>query len=227
MQRPSSRAPHLLPDPAALWRRLIALAALDRLLSPDWYYRYYSFDAAFGPGLQVGSMRNGSGDDFFVGFSAGGVFFKGFDHESSMSPYAQDPLELWPGIYEGCPESLHGFRDEPAFSTAENATFALWWDAADPGWRVGVESYAEGEDPDGSEWLLDLLGAGPEGYLDFAQGYYEEGAANLELEFVQQVYAHEPLSETALAKLAPEDAGAALGEILAMGYGSAFPFASG
>lgn len=221
----TTRSLQVLGSPAELWKRSVSLAALDLVLSPNWEYRYYSFDATWGPGQQMASMRNGSGDDYFAVFTAEGVFFKGFDHESTMSPYCQDPLELWPGMYAGCPESLIEFRDEPAFNATENVTFAFWWDAQNPGWQKGVETFADAPDPDGSEWLLELLQGGPERYLKFAEDYYEVGVA---LEEVQRIYDHAPLGESAIEGLVlggDADPVATLEEIKGMGYGAPFPFA--
>ncbi|WP_123042562.1 hypothetical protein [Cohnella candidum] len=31
---------------------------------------------------------------------------KGFDHESPLSPYAQDEHRVWPGIYDNVPSEL-------------------------------------------------------------------------------------------------------------------------
>src|SRR5262249_12946882 len=104
-----------LPEPARLKRLCIALAILDEIVCPDWEGRYYSFDPKWAKGEQMASMRNGSGDDYYIGFGKAGVFVKGFDHESKMSPYQHEPPKLWPGLFDGVPLSLHRFRDEPAF----------------------------------------------------------------------------------------------------------------
>ncbi|MBO6551131.1 MAG: hypothetical protein JJ964_16135, partial [Rhizobiales bacterium] len=54
-----------LPSPLQLKRLLQSLALLDAIMSPEWEYRYYSFDAQWSPSETMGSMRNGSGDEFF------------------------------------------------------------------------------------------------------------------------------------------------------------------
>ena len=218
----SSRTLDAMPDPASLWQRSVALAALERCLSPEWEERYYSFDSAWAPGEHVASMRNGSGDDYFIGFSAQGVFLKGFDHEAVMSPYREDPPRLWEGMYHACPESLVSFRDEPAFAP-ESVTFALWWTASAACWRRGVATFPSGRDPDGSERLLRHLGGGPERYVEFATEYYE---VDLSLDAVRHVYAFRPLTPEVLRGLlqSGEDSMAAAAEIASMGYGKPFPF---
>jgi len=77
----STRDLSLLPDVDGLRRTLQAMAMLDAILRPEWEFRYYSFNAAWAEGEQMGSMRNGSGDDFFAHFSSAGCWLKGFAHE--------------------------------------------------------------------------------------------------------------------------------------------------
>jgi hypothetical protein len=60
---------HQLPDIAVVRDRSRSLAMLDAILSPEWEYRYYSFDATWGPEDELASMRNGTGDDYAIVFS--------------------------------------------------------------------------------------------------------------------------------------------------------------
>jgi hypothetical protein len=66
---------------------------LEAIMSPDWEYRYYSFDSKWGLDEMMASMRNGQGDDFFILFNNNGAIIKGFDHESTMSPAHTRRLE--------------------------------------------------------------------------------------------------------------------------------------
>jgi len=43
-----------------------SLATLDAIYSPEWEYRYYSYDSNWGEGEEMGSIRNGSGDTFLL-----------------------------------------------------------------------------------------------------------------------------------------------------------------
>lgn len=71
-------------------RRLFqSMAMLDAIIPRDWESRYYSFNAHWGDGEQLGSIRNGQGDEFFAVFNTQGFLLKGFAHESPMSPYRQ------------------------------------------------------------------------------------------------------------------------------------------
>jgi hypothetical protein len=116
-----------LPDIDRLKALCQSLAMLDAIMSPDWEYRYYSFDSKWGINEMMASMRNGQGDDFFILFNNSGAIIKGFDHESPMSPYAHKPKRVWPGVLDDVPDVFRSFLDEPAF-TIEDTTFVfLWW----------------------------------------------------------------------------------------------------
>src|SRR5829696_2249314 len=96
-----------LPDPAALERTCKGLAALDAMMSDDWESRYYSFNHAWNAKAKrrMASMRNGSGDDWFIVFEPGGVFVKAFWHEYPREDvkkiYSGLPTKLLPQLKEG------------------------------------------------------------------------------------------------------------------------------
>jgi hypothetical protein len=92
-----------LPAVGVVRRWSQSLAVLDAIMSADSEYRYFSFDGEFGPGQALASMRNGSGDEYSITFTDDGAFLRGFDHESPVSPFAQAPPALWPGLLTGCP----------------------------------------------------------------------------------------------------------------------------
>ena len=71
-----------------------SLAVLDSIIEPDWEYRYYSFNSKWDKSEEMGSMRNGQGGAWFCVFSPVGAFLKGFDHESEMSPWSQEPMRV-------------------------------------------------------------------------------------------------------------------------------------
>jgi len=54
------------PDIPTFRRLTRSLAVLDAILSPAWEDRYYSFNAHWGPGELMASMRNGQGDQWFA-----------------------------------------------------------------------------------------------------------------------------------------------------------------
>jgi hypothetical protein len=219
----STRDLSLLPDVRGLRALLQALATLDAILCPEWQDRYYSFNSAWAAGEQMGSMRNGSGDDFFAHFSAAGCWLKGFAHESPMSPYARRPKRIWPGVLEGVPTEFAACLREPAF-TVEDVTFCIWRRVGDDRWGKGPVTFPpDVNDPDGSEDLLSPLDGRPESYRAFASDYYER---DVDLASVEHVYRHRPLTADVVAALNPDlgpgDLASDLNEI---GYPSVDPTA--
>jgi len=95
------------------------LAALDAMMSGEWDYRHYSFDQAWNTKLsqRMASMRNGSGDQWFILFDRAGVFVKAFWHEY--------PHEDATKIYAGLSPKLLPQLKEPAFSM-QHVTFGGW-----------------------------------------------------------------------------------------------------
>lgn len=186
-----------LPGIAELRRLLRSLAMLDAILSPDWEFRYYSFNSAWGAGEILGSMRNGSGDYWFALFCPAGVALHGLAHEAPAFRAGQP----WPGIFDRLPSAFHAnFLREPAFST-EHSSFCLWRLSEDAAWSCGPVELPAGEDPDGSAGLLAILAGRSEQYVEFAGDYYER---ELALDDVAAVYRHEPLSASLVARLNPE-----------------------
>lgn len=182
------------------------MAMLDAILSPEWQYRYYSFNSKWARAEQMGSMRNGSGDDFFALFNRHGCFLKGFAHEYEMSPYGLTPKRVWPGVLDSVPAEFADGLNEPAFSI-EDTTFCVWRRYADPAWQRGdIEFPANQPDPDGSEFLLSPLDGQPETYFAWAKDYFDlgAGASRLTLDHVRQIYDHRPLTVELVTAINPD-----------------------
>jgi hypothetical protein len=179
------------------FRRLArALATLGAVLSPEWQFRYYSFDSRWGEGEMMASMRNGSGDHWFALFSPAGAAVLGLSHEAPNFR----PGSPWPGIFDGLPPEFHAnVLRQPAFSS-EHATFCLWRLAGDDHWSTGPMKLPVHEDPDGSVELLGILSGDPQQYVDFAADYHE---TDLDLSDVAAVYRHQPLTEELVRRLNP------------------------
>ncbi|GGV05405.1 hypothetical protein GCM10010502_70370 [Kitasatospora aureofaciens] len=60
-------------------------------------------------------MRNGSGDEYSIVFAPAGVYLRGFDHESPMSPYAEDGV--WPGVVDSVHEESGRASRNPRSTT--------------------------------------------------------------------------------------------------------------
>jgi hypothetical protein len=195
----STRDLSQLPDPTTLEKRTKSLAMLDAIMSPEWDYRYFSFNAHWDAktGDRMASMRNGSGDEYFLLFTAHGAILKGFDHESVMSPWIRANKSVWVGVLDHVPDEFASFLTEPAFSM-KDTTFCVWRKLGDSAWHVGPISFPEGKDPDGSEKLLWALDGSSETYLDFARDYFE---LSPDLKGIESVFQHQPLTRELVAKL--------------------------
>ncbi len=211
----STRNLQALPNIADLSRLMQSMAMLDAILCPDWEFRYYSFNSGWTEGEQMGSMRDGSGNDLFVHFSSHGCWVKGFVHESEMTPYRQTPPAPWPGELDSVPSDFDESVNEPAF-VITNTTFCIWRRHEDTSWICGSITFPEGDDPDGSKELLTPFDGKPETYAAWAAEYYEK---EVSVELVAYVYAHRPLTEEVVSGLNPEVALDDLEEdILEIGY---------
>jgi hypothetical protein len=135
-----------LPDIAVVRDRSRSLAMLDAILSPEWEYRYYSFDASWGPAQELASMRNGSGDDYAIVFSPAGAWVRVFDHESPMSPWALEPPRPWPGVLDTVPTAFQACVQEPAFTLdgVVMVSVCLWRQTTDDRWQTGVIDFPAG-----------------------------------------------------------------------------------
>ncbi|MFD9225459.1 hypothetical protein ACFWDI_36870 [Streptomyces sp. NPDC060064] len=217
-----------LPGISAVRDLCRSMAMLEAILSPEWADRFYSFDAHWSASEEMASMRNGSGDEYSIVFSAAGAYVRGFAHESPMSPYAYDGP--WPGVLDEVPEVFRPCVQEPAFSDEDGmpaVTVCLWREAADDGWRSGTIEFPDGyEDPDGARELFSVLAAGTaEAYQRFAEDFYE---APVDLAAVRHVYALRPLTSEVISalnpRLSPGLAPADLAEdIASIGYPQALP----
>ena len=200
----STRDLSQLPSIDRLEKLAQSIAMLDAIVSPDWEYRYFSFNAAWDTSLKerMASMRNGSGDEYFLIFGPHGAILKGFDHEAPMSPWKREAVAVWPGVLDGVPEAFASFLVEPAFSMGD-CTFCIWREFSDEYWQHGPVAFPGPEigDPDGSEGLLSMFDAKPETYVDFAAQYFEK---TLDIDVVRKIYAHETLTPLIASALNPQ-----------------------
>ncbi|MFD9501997.1 hypothetical protein [Streptomyces sp. NPDC060035] len=197
----------LLPGPAELRAHLRALAVLDTTIGGDPRFCSYTFDTAWGPGVEAALMENGSGDDFAILFTSAGVLIRGFDHESEMSPYGTDDEQVWPGVIDEVPAPLRPLLDEPAFRDegidAPRVTACLWRETGDTAWRTGsaIAFPSGSEDPDGSGFLFPLLvDRSPETVQAHFEDDYERPVP---LDAVRHVLAGHPLTPAITAALNP------------------------
>lgn len=201
-----------MPDLAGFRRLTRSLATLDAVMSPQWEYRYYSFDPSWGEGDMMASMRDGSGNHWFAIICSVGVAIVGLAHESP----SYEPGQPHPGVFAGLPAAFKAnFLDEPAFDTS-NATFCVWRLREDDQWHSGATTGHQLPPDDGSAELLTILEGRPEQYREFAEEYFE---CKLKLRDVSAVYEHRAVGQGLVACLNAEaDAAVVEAELKTIGY---------
>ncbi|GGL27084.1 hypothetical protein GCM10014719_30760 [Planomonospora parontospora subsp. antibiotica] len=119
-------------------------------------------------------MRNGSGDEYPIVFSAGSAYIRGFDHEAVMSPYGNDAA--WPGVLDSVPEDFRDCVTKLAFDEdgMRVVITCLWREIGDDRWRIGKIDYSDGVNrPDGVMHLFArLVDPSAEAFRCFAEDYY-------------------------------------------------------
>ena len=181
-----------LPPAADLQRLAQALAVLDAINSPEWEYRYYSYNPAWAPGEAVLEMRDGEGDELLVLFRPEGCVINGY-----LPEYPQPEL---PQVTRGLPAAFDEFMlGEPVASTG--TTCCLWYTPAH-GWQTGVL----GREDDGSEELLYIFDQDPATYAEWATEYYldETDRPPITAAAVAPIYRHEVLTKAMVHALNPE-----------------------
>lgn len=120
-----------------------------------------------------------------------------------MSPYAQSPAAVWPGVVDEVPAEFEEFVAEPAFSDngVPRATLCLWRRRDDAKWRHGPVTFPSGADLDGADWLFEQLDGQPDTYRRFALDYYEK---EIDLAAISHIYRQEPVSDRVVSALNPQ-----------------------
>lgn len=189
----------MLPDTPALIQRSKALAALDLILSPEWEFRYYSFNSKWSPTEQMASMRNGSGDDWFMVFhNSGWVALKGLDHESPAWGEGREPLAK--ALQAVFPAELSSFVEEPAFAM-DYASFAGYRLSPGTPWIRANDLTPFALLESGERCLVALLSGSAADYVEHAQEYFE---CEIDAAIVSRIFALEPISEEMVEALNPE-----------------------
>src|SRR5205085_1434931 len=166
---PSSMRLDLVPAPAELERHSRALALLEAGLNPRPATRWHVFTST--DDGRVCRVSDGSGNEALHWFKSEEAVIRGFDHESPITPWAQEPMALWPGMYEGAPAFVVA---SPTIEVAgvESVTFCFWW--LDDRWQRGSVEFPPSvhADPDGSAYLLKRVANVTEAGA-FLASYYE------------------------------------------------------
>lgn len=132
-----------------------------------------------------------------------------------MSPWSSEPHDIWPGIYDSLPVEFGPFRDEPAFSMSD-VTFCIWRQYSDAAWQCGVREFPQGDDPDGSKWMLEILDGNPATYRAYARDYFE---VDLPITAIRHIYDLKPVDDDVVRALNGELTAAMVdGDVRDIGY---------
>lgn len=190
-----------LPKVSNLKKLCQSIALLDTIIMPEWEYRYYSYNSEWDINEEMASMRNGSGDNFFILFKKEEAIIKGFSIDSAMGEFCQEKGHPYPGVIEYVPVEFKDFLEEPAFSVMEETSFCIWNRRSDDKWQIGKVDFPKNNDPDGSEELLFIFDYNPLTYQEWAEEYYERP---IDIDSIQQIYDYKPLTSNIVKKLNAE-----------------------
>ncbi len=172
----STRNLQSMPDIAVLMSTCKAISVLDAILSPEWEFRYYSYNSKWDTDEECMQMRNGHGDEMHVLFHREGAVINGFAHEYPQPPKNDVTMDL-PEIFN---EFIFG---EPVNSIG--TTFCVW-KLQKSKWKSGTNL-----EEDNSAKMLKIFDGNPESYIEWAEEYFER---SLPIDSVSQIYKSKPLS---------------------------------
>lgn len=208
-----------LPKPAELQTLCKALSVLEAIFSPEWEYRYYSYNKKWNEGEEFFQMRDGQGNEMLVLFTKNGVVINGFEHElydyESKLP-AKSELTLNLPTYFN--EFIFG---EPVATIG--TTYCLWTNELQE-WTIGNIKHKD----DGSKDHLYIFDGNPNTYINWVMSYYfDDELDNLSdeaIEVVHKIYEGSPLTKEMVLSLNRdlEDWGLLQADIADIGYPTTF-----
>jgi hypothetical protein len=177
-----------LPDKDVLRRTCKAISVLDAILSREWKYRYFSYNAHWSEGEEFFEMRNGEGDQLLVLFRQDGCVINGYCHESPQ-PSKGSIIQELPAVFN---EFMFG---EPVKSIG--TTFCLW-SYEDKTWQ-----HNPGSDNTCLKELLFMFDAEPGTYVKWASEYFEGSykGDKVSIAAVKKIYNQEPLTRKIVLEL--------------------------
>ena len=199
-----------LIEPEQLKSTLISQAVLDIIMldKEEEWLRTTTYYPNYFENVDMFKIDNGSGDNMFILFSEHGVIIKGFDHESGLSPYANESFKLVDGIYDLVPKELLNLLNDKSIEK-EVATFCIWKTPEDLVWKKGKIINPKGVD-DG-KFLLSYININPEDWKSWAEEYYDE---DFDIKSIEKIYLNKNITPEMIEEINFErDAEAALREI--------------
>lgn len=112
----------ILPNPSVLKETAKRIALLDSVLMQEWEYRYYSFNSQWSEGEEMSSMRDGSGNEFYILFRNSECCIKIIDKEINST---KGILNETRKLQDRELAFIDYFLSEPAFDP-EYISFLFW-----------------------------------------------------------------------------------------------------
>ncbi len=227
MNKISTQNLTLLPNIEELKNLCKSLSVLDAINSPEWDFRYYSYQKDWAQNEEFFEMRNGSGDEMKILFSPNGCVINGFAHESEMCDWREIEIKeeksflkklfgdnkkkteliqtITKGVVDTLPNEFHDFIfGEPVKSSG--TTFCIWRKKSDDKWNVGQIEYPNDQYLDGSSELLYIFDQNAKTYKNWAEEYFDETFEDrvLDLKLVEFIYDGGLITKDIVQKINPE-----------------------
>ncbi len=122
---------------AELRQKLKTLAMLDAIIEPEWQYRYFSYNSKWSDTEEMGSLRDGSGGEWYLWTSGPLAGYKCLSPDDGLMTDLENEKAKIPSIYRA-------FVTEPAFSM-DQAT-CIWYLNESEWVKLGLPV----------KWLIDL-----------------------------------------------------------------------
>ena len=226
MNKISTKNLSLLPNIDGLKNLCKSLSALDAINSPEWDFRYYSYQKDWDKNEEFFQMRDGSGNEMKALFSADGCVINGFNKDSQMSNWKEIVIKedksflkrilgsnkkktvlkqnINKGVVDSLPIEFHEFIfGEPVKSSG--TTFCIWRKIKDNKWNVGQIEYPNDECLDGSSDLLHIFDRNSVTYKNWAEEYFDDIFENrtLDTNLVEFIYNHGLITNDIVKKINP------------------------
>lgn len=179
-----------LPSSKQLYLNSQSLAILDAILSPEWQYRYFSFNQHWDDGQSMASLRDGCGAHYFI------LLFHAHDHSDygAIGKLYDSALGLSDKSIDSNGNNnkeVRCFLNESAFINDESSLYFYQFNGTKR-WTAVPELK--------NIPLLGFLSNKEAAYYPWAKNYYE---TNIDLQTVTDIFAHKPLTVEMINKLNP------------------------
>ncbi|MBU1238677.1 hypothetical protein KJ865_03115, partial [Myxococcota bacterium] len=167
-----------------LRKKMKTLALLDAIIEQEWEYRYFSYNANWSDSAEMGSLRDGSGGEWFLWLCGDSAGYKCFSPEDGLMSDVNK-------VKAKAPSAYNGFITEPAFSMDHSTCI----------WYLENSQWVKYGKP--VKWVIDLEVVEnwmPADYHAWATDYYER---DLDPGAIEKIFDGE-FSEAIARKLNPE-----------------------